>query len=153
MTDSTDQLLAAVHSGEPEAIAGAYMAAKAQVARAREFMACIEEAIMAHIEANGGAAIVVHTMALMAKFPSETKCRKGAAGRTLSALFDATGGDVQGVADCLYADPFKVSACRALLPGDTFADCFEVVTRPKLVEGVAKKQLVCVDTQYLPERK
>ena len=150
MTDSTDQLLAAVHSGEPEAIAGAYMAAKAQVARAREFMACIEEAIMAHIEANGGAAIVVHTMALMAKFPSETKNREGAAGRTLAALLGQT--DVDGVAGCLCSDPFKIKACRAILPGDTFADCFETIVRPKLVEGVAKKQLVETDLRFVTKQ-
>ena len=147
------KLLAAVHSGEPEAIVGAYMAAKARVARDREFMTCVEDAILEHIGAHGGAAIVVGTLELRATFPKETKGRKGAAGRTLAALLEATAGDVQAVADCLYADPFKVSSAKAILPGDTFADCFETIVRPKLVEGVAKKQLVCVDTQYLPERK
>lgn len=151
-TTDTDQLLADVHSGEPEAIISAYMAAKARVARDREFLAVIEDSILEHIEAHGGKPVVVGTMELRATFPKETKCRKGAAGRTLAALLEAAAGDVQAVADCLYADPFKVSSARAILPGDTFADCFETVTRPKLVEGVARKQLVCVDTQYVTKQ-
>lgn len=159
-TDTTEPVAADVTSdiaiittGTPEDIVTIRMHRKARMQRAREELALIDDAILSHIEANGGAPIVVGTVELRATYPKDTRNRDGAKGRTLAALFGATGGDMDAVAGLLCSDPYKPGACRGVLPGEAFADCFETVSKPRLVEGVAKKSLVEVDTRFLPGRE
>jgi hypothetical protein len=91
---SIESDIAAITDGTPETIASIRMIYKAAADRAYENLRLLDDAILNHIEANGGNPVPSGaTTELRATYPHETKLRKGAKVAVLKHLFDICLGD------------------------------------------------------------
>lgn len=69
---------------------------------------------------------------------------------TLAALLEATGGDLDRVAECLSSSAWKPGAAKAVLPD---ADAwFETVETPDLKTGKPERRLQKADANFTPQR-
>ena len=125
----------------PERIADVMNRADALYEWAKAVRESVRAAVVEHLEATGRPLVIGNTEH-RAMHVRETKNRPEQKRRTLHALFDACGGDVDAVADCLYSDPYKAGEAAGRLPPEVFRACFETVERVRLVSGKPRKQLV-----------
>lgn len=113
---------------------------------AKDASAMLESRMLEKIEATGND-ITIGPKRYYAGVEKQTKCRDNA--KAFSALLDASGGDVEGLArDVFRSDCLKPSAARQLL-ADRFDDYFETVAKPVLKEGKPQKQLLCTDERFV----
>ncbi len=68
-------------------------------------------------------------------------------GKTLEALLNATGGDVQAIAQLLSSQPYKHGACRAIL-GDNWDEVFITEEKADLKTGAVKEKLLVFDPTF-----
>lgn len=79
---------------------------------------------------------------------TKKKTVAGDAEKLLDALFTATGGDFQKVADCLGANAFKPGACRNPL-GDDWAAHFTEIVEDDVKTGKPRKEVKSIDTRFI----
>lgn len=101
---------------------------------------------------NKNGAITIGTRRIFVGEDKSTKCKDVKA--AMQALLEASGGDWDQVVQCLSANAIKHGAARTVLE-DKWGDHFEVIEKTELKEGVEKpvKQIVDMDTQFIPQRK
>jgi hypothetical protein len=147
---SIESDIAAITDGTPETIASIRMIYKAAADRAYENLRLLDDAILNHIEANGGNPVPSGaTTELRATYPHETKLRKGAKVAVLKHLFDICLGDFGTVAEHLTSQPYKPAACKSLIEVDDWVRYFEVIHTAKVVEGKRKPVLTEVDKRFI----
>ena len=66
----------------------------------------------------------------------------------MDLLLTACGGDLDAVVGHLRTDPFKYGSVRSVLDETAFGQLFETDYKAKLVEGVAQRQLLAVNTRF-----
>lgn len=152
MTEASDTLAAQVSrvaqaTADVEYIADVLGKVEAAERRAKELRAALKESLLAHVLAIGHD-LVVGAMRYWAGYPKETVGNEGMEGDTLEALFTACHGDFDQVASCLRSQPFRVSACKALLPEAEYTRLFSIVERVALKEGKPVKQLCSIDERF-----
>lgn len=135
--------IAAVASPEvsEDFIGGVMDAVDAAYERAKELREMFRAAAVEHIEATGRP-LVIAGRTWVAVYPHETKNVPDMKRRTLHELLAACNGDVDAVADCLCADPYKPGHVKTILPGDVFGECFKTERKVRLQEKTPRKQLV-----------
>jgi hypothetical protein len=109
--------------------------------RAKELREMFRAAAVEHIEATGQP-LRIGDRVWEAKYPAETKNVPEQKRETLRQLVEACNGDLDAVADCVCADPYKPGHARTLLHPDVYRQCFVTTTKARLVEGKPRKVLV-----------
>jgi hypothetical protein len=119
------------------------------LARARQVRQMIESLAIEWISANGPTHFgdITYTVG----YPKTVRCTDAV--RCLGLVLDACGGDLDAAVAYLRSDPFKYGSIRNLLGEPVYAEMFKTETKPKLVEGKPQKELVKIDTRFLPSSK
>jgi hypothetical protein len=142
-------VLGVVAESSPDDVAHALMVVDGLMQRAREIRADLESRVLAWIKEPGE--ITVGDTRDYAGVESDVKCRNKSL--TLEKLLQATGGDLERVAELLSADPYKHGACRTVFEesgdGTTWNDCFERRQREVLKDGVVSKKLIKVNERFI----
>ena len=99
---------------------------------ARELDARLEAATLAWIEANGPVRTGRDGPYYVAGVKKSVKCRDQKA--VLSALLDATGGDLDAVAEVLSSGCWKHGAASKRLAPEVYSGLFETVEQPEVKE-------------------
>lgn len=111
---------------------------------ARELDARLETATLAWIDANGPVRTGQDGPFYVAATKKQTKCRDQKA--VLSALLEATGGDLDAVSEVLSSGCWKHGAAAKRLPPEVYADLFEVIETPEV------KTVTRIDPKFLPAK-
>lgn len=149
---SIESDIAAVTDGTPETIASIRMVYKAAADRAYENLRLLDDAIIEHIQAGGGAPIPTGaTTELRATYPKKTTLRDGTnvKAKALRVILESCGGDFDALAELLCSEPYKPGACERVLPPWEFKALFETVSTAKIVEGKRKPVLTEVDRRFI----
>ena len=116
--------------------------------RAREIRGHMEQVAIEWIEIHGP--ITVGDICYSVGCPKTVRCLDVA--RCLRLVLAGCGGDVDGVAPYLRADPWKYGSVRSLLGESAFEQVFRSEWTPKLVEGRPQQQLQQTNTRFLPHK-
>lgn len=112
--------------------------------RIREMRRLLDDRMLEAIEETKQD-IVVGPIRYYAGIKKETKCIDHA--KALAALFEACGGDVDRVAECIASNGLKHGACKGVLT-DKYDQHFKVEEKPELKEGVPKKSLLQINENF-----
>ena len=123
---------------------------EAEERRLKELKAAWVAAMTEHLEATG-TSLTIGVVKYYLGIARETVGNEAMEADTLEALLTAGNGDWQAVASCLRSQPFRVTACKALLPEAEYTRLFSIRERTVLKEGVPKKQLCSVNTQFIKQ--
>jgi hypothetical protein len=130
--------------GDVEHLAHVVGRLKALKARVRELDRAFNEKLLERIDDHGP--VEVGEVRYYAGFERETLSRDTAS--TLTALFDAAGGELLVVADALCSQPFKPSVCKNLLDPDVYAHLFQTVEKKKAKEGKPVRKVLAANLQF-----
>lgn len=109
----------------------------------RELKDRMEQATIKYIQAHGP--IEDGTKRYYVAANKSTKCVD--VRRTVEALLNAVGGDVDAFTDCLSSGAFKPAATKKVL-GEAGADLFVTTETPDLKTGEIKPRLQCADERF-----
>lgn len=101
----------------------------------------IKAGVLAYVVENGP--LTVGSVRYRAGVETAWKCRDNYA--VMRAVFEASGGDEEKVADVMASGAWKQGSIRKLVGDEKHAELFERVTK-----DVLEKKLIREDTQYLP---
>jgi hypothetical protein len=116
--------------------------------RAREIRHRMEQVAVEWIQLHGP--LAVGDIRYSVGCPKTVRCLDVA--RCLRLVLAGCGGDVDGVAAYLRADPWKYGSVRSLLGESEFEQAFRSEWKPKLVEGRPQRQLQQTNTRFLPHK-
>ena len=114
--------------------------------RLKEEKKNLDAALYEWIKKNG--AIEYGTTRFYNGVEKTTKCRDVKA--CFKALFEASGGDIDAVADILASGAFKHGAAKGILEGD-WGEFFVTNTKNDIKTGKPRKKTIQVDTRYTGE--
>lgn len=108
----------------------------------------LKAALVAWVEKNGE--VTRGDVRYYVGTEKRTKCidQKG----TLTAVLDATGGDVDRLVDCLAAGAFKSGATSRVLDEDTYSKLFKTEEVKDLKTGKPKRVLVAADPRFMKQK-
>ena len=113
--------------------------------RMRDLDKMVKEAVIEFIDRTGLEPTTLDGKRYYVGIVKRTKCNDTRA--ALEALLNATGGDLDAIAECLSSNALKPGACRKSLDG-TWDDHFTVTESPDLKTGKAKRTLQLADDRY-----
>lgn len=114
----------------------------------KEARAMLNEAIYEWLNQNDGAQLVVGTKKYYIGTTVSKKANNN--GSALTALFEATGGDLEAVAECISsgASAWKFAKCKQTLGDDAYKEQFLELVK-KDVKGEKVKSLENIDTRFI----
>ena len=78
-----------------------------------------------------------------------TKLKPDSKAAAIMAILDATGGDLDAMAELLAAQPVKHGACKKVLTEEVWGELFETVEQEDLKTGKPKKALITINSRFL----
>ena len=132
-------------AGEEEIVNGLNLT-EVLLQRAREIRHRMEQVAIEWIVIHGP--VTVGDVRYSVGCPKTVRCLDAA--RCLRLVLAGCGGDVDGVAPYLRAEPWKYGSVRSLLGESDFEQVFRSEWKPKLVEGRPQRQLQQTNTRFLP---
>ncbi len=135
---------------EPEADLHAWLnLADVLTARAKQIRQTVERVAIEWIELHGP--LRMGDVLLTIGHQKAVKCVYPVA--CLERVIESCDGDLEAAVSYLRSDPFKYGSVRGLLGDGLFEQLFRTEQKVKLVEGKPRKELLRLDTRFLPARE
>jgi hypothetical protein len=115
----------------------------------KEMRALLDEKMIEIIKETGQD-ITIGPIRYYAGIEKKTKCIEHMA--TLTALFEAAGGDIAVVAGCIASDGLKPGACKSILGEVEFPKHFDTIEVNVVKEGKPSKKLMSTNDEFTKGR-
>jgi hypothetical protein len=146
---TVERLILSIPAADVEQLSEAIGKLKALKAYVRELDRMFGEQMLERLDQSGP--VTVGEVRYYAGFETETLNNDTAA--TLTALLEATGGDIGAVAGCLCSQPFKHGACKSVLAEGVYYLLFTVTEKRKAKEGKPVRKVLTANPKYTEAKR
>jgi hypothetical protein len=146
---TVESLILRVPDSDVEQLAECIGKLKALKALVRELDRMFGEKMLERLDAHGP--VEVGEVRYYAGYETETL--SGDPTEVLTALLEATGGDIGTVAGCLCSQPFNLKPCKSVLPEGVYYLLFTTVERKKAKEGKPQRKVLTANPKYMEAKR
>jgi hypothetical protein len=146
---TVESLILSIPAADVEQLSEAIGKLKALKALVRELDRMFGEKMLERLDAHGP--VEVGEVRYYAGFETETL--SGDPAEVLTALLEATGGDIGTVAGCLCSQPFKHGCCKAILDLDVYNRLFTTIEKQRAKEGKPQRKVLAANTKFMEAKR